>query len=80
MKAHASAICSKGGSILNVGFGLGLVDEVNFRYPGLCTCCTTSCTLTCPIMLAFCIENLANRCVFWMHACWVNSVGHLSFV
>ena len=28
MDAHAAAICTRGGDILNVGFGLGLVDEV----------------------------------------------------
>ena len=28
MKAHAATVCSRGGDILNVGFGLGLVDEV----------------------------------------------------
>ena len=27
MEAHAHAICSSGGDVLNVGFGLGLVDE-----------------------------------------------------
>ncbi|KAL3145046.1 hypothetical protein ABBQ32_003537 [Trebouxia sp. C0010 RCD-2024] len=27
MQAHAKAICSKGGDVLNVGFGLGLVDN-----------------------------------------------------
>lgn len=28
MIAHAHAICSRGGDILNVGFGLGIIDEV----------------------------------------------------
>lgn len=28
MEAHAHAVASSGGDILNVGFGLGLVDEV----------------------------------------------------
>ena len=28
MEAHAHAICSRGGDILNVGFGLGLIDKV----------------------------------------------------
>ncbi len=28
MEAHAHAICSSGGDVLNVGFGLGLIDEV----------------------------------------------------
>ena len=28
MEAHAHAICSSGGDVLNVGFGMGLVDEV----------------------------------------------------
>ena len=27
MRAHANLICQNGGDILNVGFGLGLVDE-----------------------------------------------------
>ena len=29
MKAHAHAICCQGGPVLNVGFGLGLVDKVS---------------------------------------------------
>ena len=28
MEAHAHAICSSGGDVLNVGFGMGLIDEV----------------------------------------------------
>lgn len=27
MVRHASIICSRGGSVLNVGFGLGLIDS-----------------------------------------------------
>ena len=27
MEAHAHAVCSGGGDVLNVGFGMGLVDE-----------------------------------------------------
>jgi protein arginine N-methyltransferase 2 len=26
MEVHAKIICSKGGDILNVGFGLGIID------------------------------------------------------
>lgn len=29
MEAHAHAICSSGGDVLNVGFGLGIIDEVS---------------------------------------------------
>jgi len=29
MEAHAHAISSSGGDVLNVGFGLGLIDEVS---------------------------------------------------
>lgn len=29
MEAHAHAICSSGGDVLNVGFGLGLIDQVS---------------------------------------------------
>lgn len=36
MEAHAHAICSRGGDILNVGFGLGLVDEVCSPRSTLC--------------------------------------------
>lgn len=32
MEAHAHAVAASGGDILNVGFGLGLVDEVHFPY------------------------------------------------
>ncbi|KAL0721561.1 hypothetical protein Bca4012_036160 [Brassica carinata] len=32
MEAHAKAICTNGGSILNVGFGMGLVDTAIQRY------------------------------------------------
>ena len=28
MEAHAHAVCAGHGDVLNVGFGLGLVDEV----------------------------------------------------
>ena len=28
MEANAHAICSSGGDVLNVGFGMGLIDEV----------------------------------------------------
>lgn len=35
MEAHAHAICSSGGDVLNVGFGLGLVDEAS-GYPTAC--------------------------------------------
>lgn len=32
MEAHAKAICSGGGHVLNIGFGMGLVDEAIERY------------------------------------------------
>ena len=32
MEAHAHAVAASGGDILNVGFGLGLVDEVHSPY------------------------------------------------
>ncbi|KAG2293629.1 hypothetical protein Bca52824_040298 [Brassica carinata] len=32
MEAHAKAICTNGGSILNVGFGMGLVDTAIQQY------------------------------------------------
>jgi type IV protein arginine methyltransferase len=32
MEAHARAVCTKGGRVLNVGFGMGLVDEAIERY------------------------------------------------
>lgn len=32
MEAHARAVCTNGGRILNVGFGMGLVDEAIERY------------------------------------------------
>ncbi|XVF36386.1 hypothetical protein REPUB_Repub19eG0054200 [Reevesia pubescens] len=32
MEAHAKAVCSGGGSILNVGFGMGLVDTAIQQY------------------------------------------------
>ncbi|KAI4321065.1 hypothetical protein MLD38_034486 [Melastoma candidum] len=32
MEAHAKAVCSGGGHVLNVGFGMGLVDEAIQRY------------------------------------------------
>lgn len=36
MEAHAHAICSSGGDVLNVGFGLGLIDEVSpFKHTGI---------------------------------------------
>ena len=28
MQAHARAICSQGGDVLNIGFGLGIIDTV----------------------------------------------------
>ena len=28
MEAHAHVVCAGGGSVLNIGFGLGLIDEV----------------------------------------------------
>lgn len=33
MQAHARAICSQGGSVLNIGFGLGLIDTVSTIHP-----------------------------------------------
>ena len=38
MEAHAHAICSSGGDILNVGFGMGLVDEVRARSCHIAPC------------------------------------------
>lgn len=35
MEAHARAVCSNGGKVLNVGFGMGLVDEAIERYEGV---------------------------------------------
>lgn len=32
MEAHAKAICSRGGHILNIGFGMGLVDAAIQQY------------------------------------------------
>jgi protein arginine N-methyltransferase 2 len=32
MEAHARAVCQGGGKVLNVGFGMGLVDEAIQRY------------------------------------------------
>lgn len=32
MEAHAHAVAAAGGDVLNVGFGLGLVDEVHFLH------------------------------------------------
>lgn len=32
MEAHAKAVCARGGDILNVGFGMGLVDTAIQRY------------------------------------------------
>ncbi|XP_071716933.1 protein arginine N-methyltransferase 2-like [Rutidosis leptorrhynchoides] len=32
MEAHAKAVCSRGGSILNIGFGMGLVDTAIQQY------------------------------------------------
>lgn len=32
MEAHAKAVCSGGGHVLNVGFGMGLVDEAIQQY------------------------------------------------
>lgn len=32
MEAHAKAICSRGGHILNIGFGMGLVDDAIQQY------------------------------------------------
>lgn len=32
MEAHAKAVCSGGGHILNIGFGMGLVDTAIQRY------------------------------------------------
>lgn len=32
MEAHAKAICSRGGHILNIGFGMGLVDTAIQQY------------------------------------------------
>lgn len=36
MEAHAHAVASSGGDVLNVGFGLGLVDEVSGRLSSSC--------------------------------------------
>jgi hypothetical protein len=55
MEAHAQAVCSTGGDVLNVGFGLGLVDEVRATLhpplPLLLVCvpviCTPLCALRC---------------------------------
>ena len=33
MEAHAHVICTGGGDVLNIGFGLGIIDEVCFRPP-----------------------------------------------
>lgn len=35
MEAHAKAICSNGGHILNIGFGMGLVDTAIQQYAPL---------------------------------------------
>lgn len=35
MEAHARAVCANGGRVLNIGFGMGLVDEAIERYEGL---------------------------------------------
>uniref|UniRef100_A0A7N0ZU96 Protein arginine N-methyltransferase 2 n=1 Tax=Kalanchoe fedtschenkoi TaxID=63787 RepID=A0A7N0ZU96_KALFE len=35
MEAHAKAVCSQGGHILNIGFGMGLVDEAIQQYAPL---------------------------------------------
>lgn len=32
MEAHAKAVCSNGGHILNIGFGMGLVDTAIQKY------------------------------------------------
>lgn len=32
MEAHAKAICSRGGHVLNIGFGMGLVDSAIQQY------------------------------------------------
>ena len=32
MEAHAKAVCSGGGNILNIGFGMGLVDTAIQQY------------------------------------------------
>lgn len=32
MEAHAKAVCSGGGHVLNIGFGMGLVDSAIQRY------------------------------------------------
>lgn len=32
MEAHAKAVCSGGGHILNIGFGMGLVDTAIQQY------------------------------------------------
>jgi hypothetical protein len=38
MVRHAAIICSRGGSVLNVGFGLGLIDSaIQVREGGGCT-------------------------------------------
>ncbi|GER38096.1 ankyrin repeat family protein [Striga asiatica] len=36
MEAHANAICSRGGHILNIGFGMGLVDIAIQQYSPVC--------------------------------------------
>ncbi|ONK75877.1 uncharacterized protein A4U43_C03F21520 [Asparagus officinalis] len=35
MEAHARAVCSNGGRVLNVGFGMGMVDEAIQKYEGV---------------------------------------------
>lgn len=32
MEAHAHVVASSGGDVLNVGFGLGLIDEVRLEF------------------------------------------------
>ena len=35
MEAHAHVVASSGGDVLNVGFGLGLIDEVLSRFASI---------------------------------------------
>ena len=38
MEAHAHVVASSGGDVLNVGFGLGLIDEVRSGFMAIqCT-------------------------------------------
>lgn len=67
MQAHARAICSQGGSVLNVGFGLGLIDAVSL----------TSC-FAIPISLLFLACRLCTLAQCWllMDSCGIICAGH----